>query len=35
MATGWGGAIERELPQEPALEAFFRLLAEFRAGEPN
>ncbi|MGW8885935.1 hypothetical protein [Streptomyces sp. NPDC055749] len=38
MATGWASAIERHLPDEPPLEAFFRLLDEFRestAGRPR
>ncbi|MCY0933858.1 hypothetical protein [Streptomyces sp. H34-S4] len=33
MARGWASAIERQLPDEPALDAFFRLLGDFRAGE--
>ncbi|MGW6784178.1 hypothetical protein [Streptomyces sp. NPDC054987] len=31
MATGWARAIEHYLPDELPLEAFFRLLDEFRA----
>ncbi|MEU8911640.1 hypothetical protein [Streptomyces mirabilis] len=30
MATGWAHAIEHYLPDEPPLEAFFRLVDEFQ-----
>ncbi|MGX1886800.1 hypothetical protein [Streptomyces sp. NPDC055287] len=30
MATGWDGAIIENLPGEPSLDAFFRLLDEYR-----
>ncbi len=35
MANGWARAIEHYLPEEVPLEAFFRLLDEFRASPPN
>ncbi|MGG8408842.1 hypothetical protein ACM614_20745 [Streptomyces sp. 12297] len=35
MATGWAGAIERHLPDEPPLEAFFRLLDAFRTNNAD